>query len=120
VAQTQEAARQRTGQKTEKSTADVIQDIWQLTKDYARQETVDPLKALGKFVGLGLAGVVVLGLGLMFLSLALLRALQTETDGRLDGYLSVVPYLITLVFVLIGALLAARAINRTRKKEKRS
>jgi hypothetical protein len=56
----------------------------------------------------------------MFLALALLRALQTETDGRLDGYLSVVPYIVTLVFVLIGALLAARAINRTRKKEKGS
>jgi hypothetical protein len=120
VAQTQEAAPQRTGRNAEKSTADVIQDIWQLTKDYARQETVDPLKALGKFVGVGLAGSVVLGLGLMFLALSLLRALQTETDGRLDGYLSVVPYIVTLVFVLIGAYLAARAINRTRKKESRS
>jgi ABC-type transport system involved in multi-copper enzyme maturation permease subunit len=120
VAQTQDAAPQRTGPKTEKSTADVIQDIWQLTKDYARQETVDPLKALGKFVGLGLAGAVVLGLGLMFLSLAILRALQTQTDGQLDGYLSVVPYIVTLLFALLGAALAARAINRTRKKESRS
>jgi hypothetical protein len=117
VAQTQEAAPRRTSPKTEKSTADVVQDIWQLTKDYARQETVDPLKALGRFVAMGLAGAVLLGLGLMFLSLALLRALQNETDGNLDGYLSVVPYIATFVFVVIGALLAARAINRTRKKE---
>ena len=117
MAQTQEAASRRTGPKTEKSTADVIQDIWQLTKDYARQETVDPLKALGKFVGLGLAGALLLGLGLMFLSLALLRALQTETYGRLDGNLSVVPYFATLLFAVIGAVLAGRAIRRTRKKE---
>jgi hypothetical protein len=117
VAQTQEAAPKRTGRKTEKSTADVIQDIWQLTKDYARQETVDPLKALGRFVAMGLGGAVLLGLGLLFLSLALLRALQSETDGTLDGYRSVVPYLATLVFTVVGAVLAARAIKRTRKKE---
>lgn len=117
MAQTQEAAPKRTGRKTEKSTADVIQDIWQLTKDYARQETVDPLKALGRFVAMGLGGAVLLGLGLLFLSLALLRALQSETDGTLDGYRSVVPYLATLVFTVVGAVLAARAIKRTRKKE---
>jgi hypothetical protein len=117
VAQTQEAASRRTGPKTEKSTADVIQDIWQLTKDYARQETVDPLKALGRFVAMGLAGVLLLGLGLMFLSLALLRGLQNETDGSLDGNLSVVPYAATLLFTVVGAGLAARAIKRTRKKE---
>ena len=120
MAQTQEAAPERPGPKTEKSTADVVQDIWQLTKDYARQETVDPLKALGRFVGMGLAGAVLLGLGLMFLSLALLRALQTQTDGRLDNYVSVVPYFITLLFALVGAFLAGRAINRTRKKESSS
>jgi hypothetical protein len=121
VAQTQEAAQERTkGGKAEKSTAEIIQDLWQLTKDYARQETVDPLKALGRFLGFGLAGAILLGLGGFFLALALLRALQNETGDAFDGYLDVMPYLITLAVTGLGAALAAAAINRTRKKESNS
>ena len=120
MAQTQQAAPERNGRtagRDDKSTAEVIQDIWQLTKDYARQETVDPLKALGRFVGFGLLGASLLGVGVLFLSLALLRALQNETGDVFDGYFSWAPYAITLVVVCIGAVWAAAAINRTRKKE---
>jgi hypothetical protein len=120
VAQTQEAVQDRFGRTTEKSTAEVVQDIWQLTKDYARQETVDPLKSLGRFVAIGIGGAVLLGLGLMFLSLALLRALQTETGDLFGANWSFVPYAATLVFAGLGAGLAAASINRTRKKESAS
>jgi hypothetical protein len=120
VVQTQEAAQRTNGRKAEKSTAEIVQDLWQLTKDYARQETVDPLKALGRFVGYGLAGAVLLGLGGFFLALALLRALQTQTGDLFDGYLDVLPYVITLLVTGLGAVLAGAAINRTRKKESRS
>jgi hypothetical protein len=117
VAQTQEAVRDRTGRTTEKSTAEVVQDIWQLTKDYARQETVDPLKALGRFVAMGLAGAVLLGLAGMFLSLGLLRLLQNETGDAFDGAFTWAPYAITLVVTVLGAIWAGVTIKRTRKKE---
>lgn len=120
MAQTQEAAQERSGRTTDKSTADVVQDIWQLTKDYARQETVDPLKALGRFIGFGLAGALLLGLGTMFLSLALLRALQNETGDVFDGYFTWAPYAITLLVAVILAAWAASRIGKTRKKESSS
>ena len=35
---------------------EVINDLWLLIRDYAKQETIDPIKMLGSFLGWGLAG----------------------------------------------------------------
>ena len=32
---------------------EVATELWSLTKDYARQETVDPLKGVGRYFGYG-------------------------------------------------------------------
>ena len=81
--------------------------------DYAKQETVGPLKALGKWVAFGLAGAICVVIGVVFWSFALLRLLQSETDA-LDGGLSFLPYVITLVTVLIAmAVFAALAFKGT-------
>ncbi|RPI21445.1 MAG: hypothetical protein EHM57_06615, partial [Actinobacteria bacterium] len=53
-----------------------ITDTIQLIKDYIRQETIGPLKGIGRFIAFGLAGTVLLGVGLILLLLAGLRALQ--------------------------------------------
>jgi hypothetical protein len=52
--------------------------------------------------------------GVTFLALAGLRALQTETDA-FDGNLSWVPYLIVTVALLVGALLSWTFVGRTRE-----
>jgi Putative Actinobacterial Holin-X, holin superfamily III len=75
---------------------------------YFKQEAVDPLKALMRFVAFGVAGSFLLGLGVVFLTLAGLRAIQTETDGRLDGNWSWAPYGIMVVVLLVGAVLVWR------------
>jgi hypothetical protein len=69
---------------------------------YVTQETVVPLKALGRYVGLGAGGAILMGLGVVFLAMALLRALQTTSDV-FDGNWSFVPYLIVVVVLLAGA-----------------
>lgn len=71
--------------------------------DYAKQETLGPIKALGRFVAWGVVGSVLLSVGLLLLVLALLRALQDET-ATFHGNLSWVPYLICLgaAAVVIG------------------
>ena len=38
----------------DKGTGEVIGDLWQLVRDYAKQETIDPLKSIGRFLGFGL------------------------------------------------------------------
>ena len=87
-------------------------EMFDLVKAYAKQETLDPLKGAGRWLGLGLAGSVLLVIGSLELILALLRALQTETGSALTGNLSWLPYLITVVAAgLLSGLLAMR-INR--------
>ena len=96
-----------------KSMPEVATELWALTKDYARQETVDPLKGVGRYLGYGAAGALLGGVGVILLMLAGLRALQTETGDALDGNLSWLPYLIVLV---VAAALVAWAVTRISKK----
>jgi hypothetical protein len=96
-----------------KSMPEVVAELWELTKDYARQETVDPLKGVGRYLGYGAAGALLLALGVILLMLAGLRALQTETGDALDGSLSWLPYLIVLV---VASGLVAWAVTRISKK----
>ena len=92
------------------------QDLWQLVVGYVKQETIEPVRGLGRFLAFGLAGSALLGLGLVVLFLGVLRVLQAETGDALDGHLSFVPYLITLV--ACGAVAGAALKARGRKKEK--
>ena len=91
------------------------QELWQLVVAYVKQETLDPVKDLGRFVGFGLAGSALVGLGLVVLFLGILRLLQDETGDAFSGHLSFVPYAITLV--LCGAVAGAALKARGRKKE---
>ena len=75
-------------------------DAAQLVIDYAKQETVGPIQALGRFVGWGAVGSMALSVGLVLLLLALLRFLQGETDA-FHGNLSWVPYLIVAVVAVL-------------------
>jgi hypothetical protein len=93
----------------DKSVTDTVQELKDLLVAYAKQETVDPLRNLGRVLGVGLGGVVLVLLGTLFLSLSALRALQTQTGDVFAGFWSWVPYVIVLV-VLIG--LAALAVSR--------
>lgn len=96
----------------QKGTGEIVGDLWILVRDYTKQETVDPLKSIGRFLGYGLAGSLLLGLGLLFGSLALLRGLQTETGAHLTGSWTWLPYFVTLVVAVIAVLLAVRAITK--------
>jgi uncharacterized integral membrane protein len=77
------------------------QDVWELLVAYAKQETVEPLRGLGRWIGFGAGGSVLIATGISLLLLSVLRALQTETGTTFTGNWSWAPY----VIVLIGALL---------------
>jgi hypothetical protein len=84
----------------------------QLVIDYVKQETLDPLKGLGRFMAFGVAGSVALAVGLVILAVAFLRLLQGETGSTFTGNWSWAPYLICTVVVLAVAALAIRAVTR--------
>ena len=67
----------------------------QLVIDYAKQETLEPLKGLGRFLAFGMAWSIALAAGGVLLLLAGLRALQTETGTTFAGNLTWLPYVIT-------------------------
>ena len=77
------------------------QDVWELLVAYAKQATVEPLRGLGRWIGFGAGGSVLIATGISLLLLSVLRALQTETGTTFTGNWSWAPY----VIVLIGALL---------------
>ena len=100
------------GQETNNGTAEIIGDLWQLIKDYAKQETIDPLRSIGRFLAWGIPGAILLTLGLLFGSLAILRGLQTETGAHLSGSWDYVPHMTAFVFALTGAGISAALIKR--------
>jgi hypothetical protein len=85
---------------------------------YAKQETVEPLKGLARFVGVGAAAMVMLGVGVVLLSVSVLRLLQTKQPfgWSLTGNLSVIPYVVSLVVLGVLILLAVAAIKPKRSK----
>lgn len=87
-------------------------ELWDLLRAYAKQETVEPIKDLGRFVAFGVIGSLLLGTGSVLLALAVLRALQTETGSVFDGSWSFAPYLLTLVVCVVVIAMATSAIVR--------
>jgi hypothetical protein len=72
-------------------------DAFQLTVDYLKQETVQPLKGLGRFLYMGIAGSFFLAGGILLILVGILRLLQTETGTALTGNWSWVPYVVVMV-----------------------
>jgi sulfite exporter TauE/SafE len=105
-----------------KSLPSEVSELWQLVLAYFKQETVEPVRNLGRFVLYGVAGSIVGGFGLVLLVLAGLRLLQTETGTHFQGNLSWIPYVIMLVacVVLAGAAMAGWSKSRPNGKEEAS
>jgi hypothetical protein len=96
----------------EKGMADVVGDLWVLLRDYARQETVDPLRNLQRFAAWGTVGSLVVGIGVTILVIGVLRLVQTETGTALTGTLSWVPYVGALALSALGTVLSLKAIKK--------
>lgn len=87
-----------------------------LVKAYVRQETVDPLRDVGRYLGFGLAGALCTGIGLLLLALGLLRVLQVETAPHFTGSWSWLPYVLTLLAVGLVLGLIARSMLKGAKR----
>ena len=103
----------------DKSLPTLAHELWELVLAYLKQETVEPLKGLARFVGFGVAGAITFSVGLVLLVLAGLRVLQTETGEHLTGSLTWVPYVGVLVVAGLVAALFARAIGAKKRRAAR-
>ena len=92
-------------------------ELWQMVVKYVKQELTEPIRGIGRFMKFGAIGTLLLTLGGIFLSLGVLRVLQTETDGYLDNNLSFVPYLASLLSCCLLAGLAVWQITRRSRRK---
>ena len=99
-----------------RSTTDTIGELKTMLVDYAKQETLTPLKGIGRYLGWGIAGSVLMTTGVLLLALAGLRSLQTETGTRFTGNLTWIPYLIVLGGLALVIAVAVWAIQGRKKQ----
>lgn len=99
----------------QKSPTENVQEVADLVKAYAIQETAGPLQGVGQYLKWGIPGAISLGLGLFFLALAGLRGLQTVSffNGE-DGEVRFVwaPYLIVFAVAAVILGLLAKKITK--------
>jgi hypothetical protein len=94
----------------------LVMELRDLVVEYFKQETVVPLRQLGRYLLFGLLGALLLGLGVVLLAVGGLRVLQNETDTSLTGNWSWVPYAIMFVVLVLGGFVTWRARGAARRR----
>ena len=89
---------------------ETFDDMVGLFRRYVRQETVEPLRSLGRYLLFGTAGSLLVGVGTVLLALGALRGLQAW--GALNGRWSWVPYLAAAVPLALVGVRASSLIGK--------
>jgi len=93
-----------------------LDEIKALALRYIKEETIQPIKEMGRFVLWGAVGSLLVGFGYFYLLFGALRFLQDQFKV-LDGSLSWIPYLIVVVLAaLVMALTVWRIVSGTAKR----
>lgn len=88
---------------------ELIREFTDMSKEYLRQETVEPAKQLGRYTGFAVGAAVCFGIGALFLSIAgarlIIDALPEGPNWSALGYLIavVVMALMSGLLVKLGA-----------------
>ncbi len=113
-----------------KSPIEEVQELQKMVVDYAKQETLDPLKSLGRYVGLGVGGSIMIFLGVSFMGFGVLRFLQTldpfdsvsdsttVTTEQSATWGSTIPYLAAIVTLGLALFVIYRALIRAKESVK--
>jgi hypothetical protein len=93
-----------------------LDEIKSLAFRYIKEETIQPIKDMGRFVVWGALGSLLVGFGFFLLLFGALRFLQ-EQFKVLDGTLSWIPYLVVVVLAaLVIGLTLWRIVSGTAKR----
>jgi hypothetical protein len=109
------ASRRTPSSKANKSFSDLINEFAGMVITYVKQETIDPIKALGRYLGFGFAAAILISTGWIVLAVAVIRLLQAETSPHLEGSLSWIPYIGGVLTALAGVLWAVSRISKEQK-----
>lgn len=82
-----------------------------MVRDYVKQETLDPLRGVGRWLAWGLVGAIALLFGAVLGLVGLLRLLQAEVFNEPNGF-TWAPYMIVVVCALIMIWLSLTRIQR--------
>ena len=95
----------------------LVSELWDLVLAYFRQETLQPLRGLVRFVALGVPGAILASVGLAVLLLGALRLLEVHTGGTFQGNMSALPYVITAAtgVAIAGGAAVAIVSGRSRR-----
>ena len=101
-----------------RNSPDHVTDLVDTVKQYARQETIDPIRGAARWVAVGTVASLSLGLALVFFSLAVLRLSQYIGGQSMSASWSFVHYFITFIVVAgLVALSLSRIQQRSLKRE---
>ena len=112
-----------------KSPIHEVQELQKLVVDYAKQETLDPLKSLGRYLGLGVGGAVLIFLGVSFGGIGVLRLIQSlnlfgsEPSGvdaaeQSATWGTTIPYLAAILALSLALILIYRGLVRAKESVK--
>ncbi len=94
-----------------RTTALSFVDLFQLVRDYVKQETLDPLRGVGRWLAWGLIGSVFLLFGAVIGMLGVLRLLQAEIFFTHNGF-TWAPYFIVAAIAMGLIVLCLTRIQR--------
>lgn len=88
-----------------------VVELYQMIRAYVRQETLDPLRGVGRWLAWGIFGAVALLFGAVVGLVGLLRLLQAEIFNQQNGF-TWAPYMIIAVVALVMIWLSLTRIQR--------
>ena len=88
-------------------------DVVDVVVGYVKQETLEPLRGIGRWIVVGTIASSMISIGLVMTLLGALRLSRDLTDSAFDGMWSFAPYLI--VFVL-GLVCIGATLTRVKKR----
>lgn len=80
-----------------------VRELQELVVAYAKQETIEPLKGMARLAGFGIAGALLVGVGVAFMSIGMLRGLQSLSGWGVHGNWSWVPYIAVVIALVLLA-----------------
>lgn len=95
------------------SSVDRVADVVETVKEYARQETVEPIRGAARWVAVGTVASLCLGVAMLYAALAVLRLSQDLGGSALDGSWSFLHYLVTAVVLAVLVKVTISRIGRT-------
>jgi len=88
-----------------------VVERYEMVRDYVKQETLDPLRGVGRWLAWGIVGAIALLFGAVVGLIGLLRLLQAEVFDQPNGF-TWVPYMIIAGVAVVMIFISLTRIQR--------